>query len=163
MGYHNLSIRKMDGKGRCCRRAVLALLLILLTGGLPPAQLYAQEESLEWRLEHLAGAKIDEVRAVFNEMKSSVARDDRKSLCRLANYPLRTSAGRIGQESLCRARHRTIFNDRVVSAIRAQKFEELFVNWQGIMIGDGEVWLAVVCHDSACRRKRLGIMTVNNR
>jgi hypothetical protein len=31
-------------------------------------------------------------------------------------------------------------NRRVSDAVLAQRFESLFINWQGTMIGDGEVW-----------------------
>lgn len=34
----------------------------------------------------------------------------------------------------------SLFTPRVLKAIREERYEELFVNYQGIMIGSGEVW-----------------------
>lgn len=37
-----------------------------------------------------------------------------------------------------------IFNQNVVDAIKNQSYDSLFVNYEGVMIGDGEVWISSV-------------------
>jgi hypothetical protein len=54
-----------------------------------------------------------------------------------------------------------IFNNHVRSAILSQKLDQAFHNYQGVMIGDGEVWIAQVCDDPACRNSRYLIRAIN--
>jgi hypothetical protein len=122
----------------------------------------AQDESVEWRIEHIAGVKVVEVRTLLTKLKEAVGKNDRKAVCGLIQYPLRSSGGMIHSVSSCEARYGTIFNDKVISAIAKQRFEDLFVNWQGVMIGNGEVWMSGVCKDKECNEHDFGIVTVNN-
>ncbi|MBP2665189.1 MAG: hypothetical protein H6Q76_169, partial [Firmicutes bacterium] len=50
-----------------------------------------------------------------------------------------------------------IFTLQVREAIVGQKVAELFVNWQGVMVGKGEVWLSA----SDKKPGRYGISAVN--
>jgi hypothetical protein len=54
-----------------------------------------------------------------------------------------------------------IFTDRVRSAILAQNLDDAFSNYQGVMIGNGQVWIAEVCRDQGCRDKKYVIRTIN--
>ena len=45
-------------------------------------------------------------------------------------------------------RYREVFNDNVVRAMKAQEPDTLFANWQGVMVGDGQIWF------SGCARAR---------
>jgi hypothetical protein len=48
------------------------------------------------------------------------------------------------------AAYADIVTPEVVDAIESQTYETLFVNQQGVMIGNGEVWLGGICRDEAC-------------
>lgn len=48
-----------------------------------------------------------------------------------------------------------IFNQNVVDAIKNQSYDGLFVNYQGVMIGNGEVWLSIV-------NDEIKIIAINN-
>ena len=50
-----------------------------------------------------------------------------------------------------------IFSDQVKEAFARQKTADLFVNWQGVMVGKGEAWLSV----SEKAPLRYGIIAVN--
>ena len=50
-----------------------------------------------------------------------------------------------------------IMTPPVRKAIVEQKVANLFVNWQGVMVGNGEAWLSV----SGKEPKRYGIIAVN--
>jgi hypothetical protein len=81
------------------------------------------------------------------------------------DYPFtaRSAAGNIVIKSandLRRAFPR-IFTERVRSAILAQNLDDAFSNYQGVMIGNGQVWIAEVCRDQACRDKKYVVRTIN--
>jgi hypothetical protein len=84
-------------------------------------------------------------------------------VCRLVHYPLRTSTGAVRNVRDCVKAYADVFNARVVAAVTKQRFEKLFVNYQGVMIGDGEVWMSSLCRDKDCRTSVFVIVTVNNR
>jgi hypothetical protein len=50
-----------------------------------------------------------------------------------------------------------IFTPQIKTALAKQKVAELFVNWQGVMVGNGEIWLSV----SEKEPRRYGIISVN--
>jgi hypothetical protein len=50
----------------------------------------------------------------------------------------------------------------VIAAIKQQRFENLFVNYQGVMVGQGEIWMSSVPLNKSSGRFGLRIITVNN-
>jgi len=55
-----------------------------------------------------------------------------------------------------------IMTPDVVDAVKAQKYGELFVNYQGIMFGNGQVWLDGVCLDRKCRHFVVQVITIQH-
>ena len=47
--------------------------------------------------------------------------------------------------------YRRIFTARVRNAILRQRFEKVFGNYQGVMIGDGAVWFDHTCVRKDCK------------
>jgi hypothetical protein len=56
----------------------------------------------------------------------------------------------------------TLFNDKVINAVTGQNYGSLFVNQDGIMFGDGELWLTGVCLDDTCAEIFVNISAINN-
>jgi hypothetical protein len=56
----------------------------------------------------------------------------------------------------------TLFNDKVINAVTGQDYDSLFVNQDGIMFSDGEVWLTGVCLDDTCADVFVNISAINN-
>jgi hypothetical protein len=56
----------------------------------------------------------------------------------------------------------TLFNDKVINAVTGQDYGSLFVNQDGIMFGDGELWLTGVCLDDTCEDVFVNISAINN-
>jgi hypothetical protein len=83
-------------------------------------------------------------RSFLAKLKSAVTRGDQKAVASIVRYPLRLSVG--GRETTVRdsaeflRKYEQIFQPRVAAAILDQDPECLFGNWQGAMVGDGEVW-----------------------
>ena len=129
-----------------------------------------QRGSLDWRIEQLAGIRVEDVRSFLAVLKARVAADDRPAVCALATYPLRRSPENVPNAERCVSEYSSIFDAEVVSAIAKQRFEDLFVSWQGVRIGTGDrtlsvgekdVWMAGVCRDANCRQYDLRITAVN--
>lgn len=69
----------------------------------------------------------------------------------------------IADETDLSNRFAELFNAKVVNAVTNQKYETLFVNQDGIMFGDGELWLRGECLDDACTDVFVDIAAINNR
>ncbi|MGE5537817.1 MAG: hypothetical protein ACM30I_04315 [Gemmatimonas sp.] len=86
----------------------------------------------------------DEDRAFLEQLQRAVAADDRSWVADQVRYPINVTLGGVRDFVLDRdeflAHYDEIINARVRGAIMAQRFDALFKNWQGTMIGRGEVW-----------------------
>lgn len=123
------------------RRLAGALLILLLSS--PVASLHAQQ---------FEGAGIGNdsiVVAFLHSLQKGVAANDSSAVAGLINYPLRVNAPSgtymVKSRAAFLGRYRQIFTPKVRDAIRAQVADSLFANWQGVMIGNGEVWFGSSC------------------
>lgn len=53
-----------------------------------------------------------------------------------------------------------IITPAIASTITTQKFSDVLVNTQGVMFGDGEVWLSGRCEDEACQTPLVSISRI---
>ncbi|HET9149917.1 MAG TPA: hypothetical protein VFO61_05490 [Alphaproteobacteria bacterium] len=85
-----------------------------------------------------------EDKAFVKSLQDALAKDDRAWIVDHVDYPMLTSIGghdaRIQTKAEFLAHFDEIMNARVRAAIANQKPDDLFKNWQGTMIGNGEVW-----------------------
>ena len=102
----------------------------------------AQDETIEWRLEHVAGIVPDAASDFFSELRKNVGTDDRRAVCEMVSYPLSQPDGNITSAADCVARYDTIFTIAVRKAVGKQQYEELFVTPQGVVVGLGELWFS---------------------
>ena len=68
----------------------------------------------------------------------------------------------IADEAELTDRFDELFNDKVVTAVVGQDYGSLFVNQDGIMFGEGELWLSGICVDEACEDVFINIVAINN-
>ena len=68
----------------------------------------------------------------------------------------------IADEAELTDRFDELFNDRVMTAVVGQDYGSLFVNQDGIMFGEGELWLSGICVDEACEDVFVNIVAINN-
>ena len=61
------------------------------------------------------------------------------------------------------AKFDTLFTPKVISAVTSQKYENLMVSADGIMFGDGELWISGVCDDDACQNPFINIIAINTK
>ncbi|AYG68802.1 MULTISPECIES: hypothetical protein [unclassified Rhizobium] len=82
----------------------------------------------------------------FTKLKSAIGSADKATVAGLVSYPF---SARINGKAvkIKDAKHFTTDYDQVITAkvkdaVAKQKYETLFANAQGVMIGDGEIWFA---------------------
>ncbi|OHV84470.1 hypothetical protein [Rhizobium sp. LCM 4573] len=85
------------------------------------------------------------------KLQKAVAADDKETVASMVDYPFQA---RIGGKAvkINDARHFIADYDKVVTAkvkgaVAKQTYPTLFANWQGVMIGDGEVWFSEIGKD----------------
>lgn len=125
----------------------------------------AAENEFRRTLTDQAGLNLDEARMFFDCLKVATKRDDKNTLSQLIQYPLRLPATKGGSNirtpAAFRKAYPLIFNAKVKNAIEAQRFEDLFVSYRGLMAGTGEVWMSGIVGKSSCNTT-IKIITINN-
>jgi hypothetical protein len=115
------------------------------------------------RITRLLG-DADQYESVFNELQRGVAAGDRAAVAGLMRYPVRVSiAGKsrkIADAATFQRDYDTIVTPALATLIAAQKFDTLFVNWQGVMLGQGEVWINGKCLDKDCDKAEVKVNNI---
>ena len=127
-----------------------AAALTLLMTCLGSSSAWAQSETLEVRLESVARVRSDAARSFFDQLRKAVGQSDRAAACALLAYPLPHATGVVASAADCAARYDVLFTVPVRRAIGRQRFEEVFVGQQGVMLGGGEVWFTRPCAKTPC-------------
>jgi len=111
---------------------------------------WAQSETLEVRLESVARVRPDAARSFFDQLRKAVGQGDQAAACALLVYPQPHATGVVASAADCVARYDALFTVPVRRAIGRQRFEEVFVSQQGVMLGGGEVWFTRPCAKAPC-------------
>lgn len=98
---------------------------------------------------------------VFNAFKTAVVGGDRAAVVEEVRFPLNISGGKkITGPGEFQRNYEKIITPAVVKAVSEQDFGKVFVNQQGVMIGDGQVWLNGQCLDQACTKTEVKVITI---
>ncbi|MGD0932708.1 MAG: hypothetical protein ABR902_18840 [Candidatus Korobacteraceae bacterium] len=126
--------------------AHLVGLLLLVWTALPVrAQTTSDSQACKGSTVDLEGtAFAQKSRAFLMQLQSVVKTDDKAKLAAMISYPLLVIHGgrktHIKTKAEFLSQYETIFDGPVRRAIAQQSAKCLFGNYQGAMIGDGEVW-----------------------
>jgi hypothetical protein len=105
-------------------------------------------------------------RAAFDAIQKAVADDDKAAFADWVSYPISVTAD--GEEmSIADAaqfveHYDNILTDEIKSAIKDQTWAGLFANYQGIMFGNGPVWVSGICTDDKCTAFDVKIVTIQS-
>lgn len=98
---------------------------------------------------------------VFNAFKTAVVGGDRAAVVEEVRFPLNIAGGKkITGPGEFQRNYEKIITPAVVKAVSGQDFGKVFVNQQGVMIGDGQVWLNGQCLDQACTKTEVKVITI---
>ncbi len=87
--------------------------------------------------------------------------DDRTHIAEMVRFPIRITVS--GKPLTLRSKDQLLkyynvaFDPKMKGFIAKQRFSDLLCNWQGIMIGRGEIWI-----NTTGKSSRLRIITINN-
>lgn len=97
------------------------------------------------RLRTVAGMEPDAVRKCLTDLQDTVRHRDAERFARYVDLPQTVLIQ--GQRTIVETEEQfaqnfaEIINERVRRVVMAQRFDDLFVNWRGCMLGSGEIWL----------------------
>lgn len=114
---------------------------------------------------------IDEVlgdhaayRDAFDRLQRGVASGDKEAVAALVSYPIEVQVGgrkmEIADTKQFVAHWDQIITPDIAKVITEQNFSGVTVNWRGMMLGDGQVWLNGVCRDSACKDSDVRVVAI---
>lgn len=101
------------------------------------------------------------VRTFLQELQTAVARNERAHVASLIKFPITIEIE--GQRTKLSSRKQFLkyydvaFDAKVKGFIAQQKFDSLFCDWKGIMIGRGEIWINAIGNPAI-----LKIIAINN-
>lgn len=102
----------------------------------------------------------------FQSIREAVADHDAVALSPWIAYPFRVS---YDDEELVVENpaefidnYDDIVTDDIAEAVAAQDYGTLFVNSDGVMFGNGEMWMTMVCEDEACAKTAVKVITIQS-
>ena len=151
----------MKARGRLAHWIAIAIFMLL------PVTVVAQERA---DVDKAIAANVGQpakVQSFIAELRHAVAKHDAPAVAARVSYPItvnpRTNkALRIRTPEAFVASYERIVTPHIAKVVEDQKYEQLFVNYQGAMFGSGEVWIAGICKDKECRQSEIKIKTIQN-
>jgi hypothetical protein len=84
----------------------------------------------------------------FAKLQKAVAANDKATLAGMVDYPFQARIGgkavKIRDAAHFAADYDKVVTAKVKDAVAKQTYATLFANWQGVMVGDGEIWFSGV-------------------
>ncbi len=99
-------------------------------------------------------------------LQQAVSDHSAADVAAFVRYPIRVAVnGRMSTINSAAAfvrNYDAIMMPEIAKAVKDQNYAELFVNDQGVMFGNGEVWLNRICLDRHCRQSVVKVVTIQN-
>jgi hypothetical protein len=148
-------------------RTQLATLILLASAFFSPTLGPAQTgpSDLDKSIDLSVGNHV-KVQALLTDLQRSVSQHNAAAVAALVHYPIKVNPGKHpitikNSKAFIKDYDRIITAD-IAAAIYKQKYDALFVNSQGVMIGDGEVWITGFCLDKNCKNSDIKIGTIQD-
>ena len=147
-------------------RTHLASLFLIATAIVPLNVAPAQAPTDHDKSIDLSVGDHTKVHQILTDLQQAVAKHNPAAVAELIHYPIKVNPGKKpftikNEKEFIKDYDRIITHD-IEDAILKQKYETLFVNSQGAMIGDGEVWITGFCRDKSCRQSEIKIGTIQD-
>ena len=148
------------------RRAALCLCMALAGAFAHAADApAAAEQAVTRSIQNLLGDPGAYI-AVIRQVQAAVAAGDAQALSALVSYPISVTVD--GRKQTLKdtkafvAAYPRIMTPAIATAVREQRYQDLFVNAQGVMFGRGELWINGICEDKACTRSVPRVVTIQH-
>ena len=104
--------------------------------------------------------------AVIQQLQAAVAAGDAAKVAALAQYPFSVDIG--GKATVLKneqefvARYQEFMTADISKAIVDTKYADLFVNYKGVMFGNGQAWINGICKDDQCKAFDVKLVTLQH-
>jgi hypothetical protein len=148
-------------------RTQLATLILLASAIFSPTLGPAQTgpTDLDKSIDLSVGNHV-KVQTLLTDLQRSVSQHNTAAVAALVHYPIKVNPGKhpitIKNAKAFIKDYDHIITADIAAAIYKQKYDALFVNSQGVMIGDGEVWITGFCLDKNCKNSDIKIGTIQD-
>jgi hypothetical protein len=106
------------------------------------------------------------VHQILTALQQAVAKHNAPGVAALVHYPIKVNPGNrpfvVKNEKAFINDYDRIITHDIQDAIFKQTYANLFVNSEGAMIGDGEVWITGFCRDKSCKQSDIKIGTIQD-
>ncbi|RXR06614.1 hypothetical protein [Pseudoxanthomonas composti] len=113
----------------------------------------AAAREMDARVERVLG-EAPAYRAMVASLKRAVAAEDAAAVAAMVHYPLQARIGgtriEVKDAAQFQAQYAQLMVPEITRAIAGQDYDAALVNQQGIMLGDGQVWISGVCAREDC-------------
>ena len=103
-------------------------------------------------------------RAVIEGFQAALRASDAAAAAGFVDYPIEVEVG--GDERIVRgpadfaAHFAEIVTPDIAAAVQDEPVDEMMVNYQGVMLGRGEVWVSGVCRDAGCATPEVRVVAI---
>jgi len=116
------------------------------------------------RIEELHG-NAQAFEEAFYRLTQALNNDDAAELAGISNFPLRVQANGESYDVLEAQdlidNYGSLIMQETKDAVANQRYGDLFVNSEGVMVGNA-VWLSAVCDNNSCSRSHWAVIAINN-
>jgi hypothetical protein len=137
--------------------------LALFVGLSLPALAQSPEE-MNARVDTLFG-EHETLVAAFDGLTAAVRDGDAETVAAFVKYPFTVTVGGrklvLKSEQEFVADYDAIITPEIAKVVGGQDYGALFANSNGVMFGNGEMWLTAVCTDKACSSSYWMISAIN--
>jgi hypothetical protein len=142
--------------------------LILFSGTLllhTPGAAQTPTADLDKSIDLSVGSHV-KVQHLLTDLQQAVAQHNTAAVAALVHYPIKVNPGKhpitIKSPKAFAKDYDSIITHDISDVILKQKYDALFVNSQGVMLGDGEVWITGFCLDKNCKNSDIKVGTIQD-
>ncbi len=125
--------------------------------------LHAQARTTSESIQAVLGDSA-KYREVITTLQDAIRAHDAVRVASLIQYPIGVTINgkprTIRTAEVFAASYDSIITPSIAVAVVGEKYDALMVNYQGVMLGQGEVWVSGVCRDQGCEKADVRVITI---
>ncbi|SMG59953.1 hypothetical protein [Cedecea sp. NFIX57] len=124
----------------------------------------ASEQEVNARLDQLFNTH-QEYHNFLDNLQTQLISENKVEVAKLVSYPIDINIDskkvKIKTPQQLIKLYGSIFTPALVKTVNTQQYKDLFINAQGVMIGNGQIWFSAVCGDNQCKKSTVLITAIN--
>ena len=144
-------------------RLIASIALVLCLGAAPA--LAQSDADTDAAVDNVLGDH-NAYRAAFDAIQQAVGDGDAAGFAKWVSYPIKVVADgedmQLSDEEQFAEHYDNILTDEIRQAILDQAWASVLVNADGIMFGNGQVWMNGICKNDSCSEFDVKIVTIQS-